>query len=92
MHNPLLTAAIMLALTGASMASEQRQDARPQSNQTEQTEVAGNDVGGSMDADASISSDCAPKTSHQSKQKSAQDDLEGDPDAPQNQVEYGGGG
>jgi hypothetical protein len=30
----------MLALTGASMASEQKNDARPQSNETEQTQVA----------------------------------------------------
>jgi hypothetical protein len=92
MHNLLLAAAIMLALTGASIASEQKKDAQPQSNQTEQTKVGSNDVGRSIDADASMSSDCVPKTSHQSKQKSTQDDSEGDPDAPQNQVEYGGGG
>jgi hypothetical protein len=35
-----------------------------------------------MDADASISSDCVPKTSPRTKQNSAQDDSEGDPEAP----------
>jgi hypothetical protein len=92
MRDLLLTAAIMLALTGASMASAQKNDAQPQSNQTEQAQVARNAARSSMDTDASMRSDCLPNTSNRSKQKSAQSDSEGNPDASQNQVEYGGAG
>jgi hypothetical protein len=92
MRNLLLTAAIMLALSGASMASEQKKDAQLQSNQTEQTHLARNDASGPMDPDASVTFDCSPRPSYRSKQNNTQDDSKGDPQAPQNQVEYGGGG
>ena len=93
MRNALLTITILFCLATASTAADQKKSAQLlQSNQTEQIHVARNDASGSMDADASMSSDCVPKTSSQSKKKSAKDDPEGDPRASQNQVEYGGAG
>ena len=41
---------------------------------------------------ASANSECAPTQASQSKLKNTQDDHDGDPQASQNEVEYGGGG
>jgi hypothetical protein len=88
----LITAVLFCLATAAMAADQKNKDAQPQSSQTEQIQVARKDASGSMDTDASISSDCVTKTSPRTNQNSAQDDSEGDPAAPQNQVEYGGGG
>ncbi len=93
MRNTLLTTAILFCLAAPSMAADQKKNAQPQSKQTEeQTQVARNDADGYRDHASSAKSDCMPKPSKQSKPKNAQDDPEGDPQAAQNQVEYGGGG
>jgi hypothetical protein len=94
MRNLLLTAAIMLALTAASMASEQKNDAQPQSKQTQQVQVARSDADGSIDHASPAQSDCMPKAGkHLKPKKNQQQDVpEGDPQASQNQVEYGGAG
>jgi len=77
MRNLLLTAAIMLALTGASMASEQKNDAQPQSTQTQPVQMARSD--GSMDHASPAQSDCMPKAGKHAKPKKnqQQDDLAG---------------
>jgi hypothetical protein len=94
MRSLILTAAIMLALTAASMASEQKNDAQPQSKPTQQVQMARSDADGSMDHASPAQSDCMPKAGKYSKpkQNQQQDDPAGDPDASQNQVEYGGAG
>ncbi len=91
MRNALLTITILFCLA-ASMAADQKKSAKPQSKQPQQTQVARNDTGGSMDYASSANSDCMPKPGKQSKPKNAEDNPEGDPQASQNQVEYGGGG
>jgi len=94
MRNLLLTATIMLTLTGASMASEQKNDAQPLSKQTQLVQMARSDADGSMDHVSPAQSDCMPKAGKHSKPKKnqQQDDPEVDPQASQNQVEYGGAG
>lgn len=96
MRNALLTIVILSCLATASMAADRRDDGQQQSKRAEPTQAARdgqqqskqaeptrarNDAGGSSKDDHASSgkSGCAPK-------------LEGDPDAPQNKVEYGGGG
>jgi len=92
MRNTLVTAALLFSLATAAMASDKKKDVQPQSQPTEQTQVARYDADGSMDYAPSKKSDRMPKPGKQSKPKNLQDDLEGDPQASQNQVEYGGGG
>jgi hypothetical protein len=94
MRNLLLTTAIMLAVTGASMASEQKNDAQPQSTQTQPVQMALSHADGSMDHASPAQSDCKPQAGKYSKPKKnqQQNDPAGDPDASQNHVEYGGAG
>jgi len=54
--------------------------------------VARNHADGSRDHAASTKSDCLPALGKQSQPKNRQDNAEGDPQASQNQVEYGGAG
>jgi hypothetical protein len=54
--------------------------------------MARNDADKSMDGASSAKSDGAPEQRKRSKRKNQQDDLQGDPQASQNQVEYGGVG
>jgi hypothetical protein len=92
MRNALLTLAILFCLVTAGTAADQKKSAQPQSKQTQQVQVTRNEGDRSMDDASSTKSDCLPKPGKQSKPKNAQDDPEGDPQASQNQVEYGGGG
>ena len=90
MRNALFTTAILFCLATASMAAEKK-DAQTQSKQTQHTDAAYNDAGGtSTDYACSQKSDCMPKPGRQSD--NLQNDPEGDPQASQNQVEYGGAG
>lgn len=92
-RNPFLITAVLFCLaTAATAADQKKNDAQPQSKQTEQTEVARNDAGGPMDHASSTKSNCLPKAGQPSQPKNLQDDPEGDPQASQNEVEYGGGG
>jgi Ni/Co efflux regulator RcnB len=90
MRNALLTTAVVFCLATASMAADQKKDAQAQSKQTQQTQLAHNDADRSMDHASSVKSDCVPKSEEQSRD--LQDGPKGDPEGPQNQVEYGGGG
>jgi len=92
MRNTFLITAVLFWVATAAVAADQKKDAQQQSPQTEQTQMARNDAYGRMDHASSAKSDCAPKTGKHSRQKNQQDDPEGDPQASQNQVEYGGGG
>lgn len=92
MRNAVLTIAILFCLARVGTAADQKKSAQPQSKQTEQTQVARRDDGDSMDHASSAKSDCMRKPGKQSKPKNAQDSPQGDPQAAQNQVEYGGGG
>lgn len=92
MRNALLTITIFFCLAAVSTAADQKKSPRAQPEQTQQTQVARNDTDGSMDDASSAKSDCMPKAEKQSKPKNTQPDPEGDPQASQNQIEYGGGG
>jgi hypothetical protein len=92
MRNTFLITAVLFCLATAALAADQKKDAQPQSQSTEQTQMARNNTEGSMDHASSAKSDCAPKPERHSKWKHQQDDPEGAPQASQNQVEYGGGG
>jgi len=89
MRNAIATTAILFSLATAALAADGKKDARPQSQRTEQTQVARYDADGSMDY-ASEKSARMPKPGEQSKD--LQNHPEGDPQASQNQVEYGGAG
>jgi len=91
MRNAFLITAVLFSLATAATAAEQKKDAQPQSTQTEQMQVARYDADGSNDY-ASTKSDCMPAKGKQSQPKNRQDNSEGDPQASQNQVEYGGAG
>jgi len=92
MRNMFLITAVLFWLATAAVAADQNKDAQQQSQPTEQTQMARNDADGSMDHAASAKSECPPETEKHSQRKRQQDDPEGDPQASQNQVEYGGGG
>ena len=91
MRNAFLITAVLFSLATAATAAEQKKDAQPQSTQTE-TQVARNSADGPMDHASSTKSDCMPAAGKQSQPKNRQDNSEGDPQASQNQVEYGGAG
>jgi hypothetical protein len=90
MRNALLTTAIVFCLAMASMAADQKKDAQAESKQTPQTQMAPSDADKSMDYASSVNGDCMPLSGGHFKD--LQDRPEGDPEAPQNQVEYGSGG
>jgi len=92
MRNTFLITAILSCLATAAVAAEQKQDAQPQSQQAEQTQMARTDPDGSMDQVSSPKRDCTPRAARHSRRKNQQEDAKGDPQAPQNQVEYGGAG
>ena len=92
MRNAFLITAVLFSLATAASAAEQKKDAQPQSQQTEPTQVARYHAKGSKDHASSNKSDCMPASGKQSQPKNRQDNLEGDPQASQNQVEYGGAG
>ena len=91
-RNAFLITAVLFCFASFATAAEQKKDPAPQSKQGEQqVEMARNDAGAGM-VHASAKSECAPKQTSESKLKNIQDDREGDPQASQNEVEYGGGG
>ena len=92
MRNAFLITAVLFSLATAATAAEPKKDAQPQSTQTEQTQVARYHADRSMDYASSTKSDCMPASGKQSQPKNRQDNSEGDPQASQNQVEYGGAG
>jgi hypothetical protein len=92
MRNTFLITAVLFCLVSAAVAADRKKDAEQQSPQTKQTQMARNDADGSMDHAASAKNDHALKAREHSKRKNLQHDPEGDPQASQNQVEYGGGG
>ncbi len=94
MRNAFLITAALFSLATAVTAADQKKDAQPQSPQTEQTQVARYDADGSKDYASSAKSDRKPKAWEHSKPKKnkQQDGPEGDPQASQNEVEYGGAG
>jgi hypothetical protein len=91
-RNAFLITAVLFCFASFATAAEQKKDLASQSAQGEQqVEMARNDAGAGM-VHASAKSECAPKQTSESKLKNIQDDREGDPQASQNEVEYGGGG
>ena len=91
MRNTALTIAILFCLATASMATDQKESSA-QSNQEQQTKMARKGGDGYMHDASCAQTDCVPRPEKQSKPDKAQHDPEGDPQASQNQVEYGGGG
>ena len=92
MRNTLVTTALLFSLATAAMASDKKKDVQSQSQPSEQTQVARYDADGSKNYASSTKSDCVPAPGKQSQPKNRQDNSEGDPQASQNQVEYGGAG
>jgi hypothetical protein len=88
MRNSLLTAAVLFCLATAAMADNQKKDGEAQTKKAEQTQMARNEADRSKDYAFSVKN-CV---SESGESRSLQDNAEGDPAAPQNQVEYGGGG
>jgi hypothetical protein len=92
-RNAFLITAVLFCFASFAMAGQQKKESAPRSQQGEQqSEMARNDVDARMDGDASTKSACGPKQEKESKSKDMQDAPEGDPQASQNQVEYGGAG
>jgi len=91
-RNAFLMTAVLFCLATTAVAADQKKDAQPQSKQTEQTQVARNDTSGPMGHASVTKDDCTQKPARQPKVSNMHDDPEGDPQASQNQVEYGGGG
>jgi len=92
MRNAFLITAVLFSLATAASAADQKKDAQPQSQPTEQTQVARYDAGGSKDYASSAKKHHMAKPGKQSQPKNRQNNAEGDPQASQNQVEYGGAG
>jgi orotidine-5'-phosphate decarboxylase len=91
-RNAFLITAVLFCLASLAAAAEQKKDLASQSAPSEQQiEMARNNADAGMDY-ASAKSVCAPKQTSESKLKNTQDDREGDPQASQNDVEYGGAG
>ena len=90
MRNALLTIAIVFCLATASRAAGQKKSAQLQPKQSQQNQMARKDSDGSMEYASSATSGCTPTSGKQLKPNPA--DPEGDPQAAQNQVEYGGAG
>lgn len=88
MRNALLITAALFCLTTSALAGEGKNNSQPQPKQAEQVQMASNKAEGSMSK-----SDCMPKAGKQSKKRNKpRGDWEGDTQASQNQVEYGGAG
>ncbi len=92
MRNTFLITAVLFWLATAAVAADQNKDVQQQSQPAEQAQMARNDAGGSTEHPASPKTECPPTTKKYPQREHQQDGLEGDPQAPQNQVEYGGGG
>ncbi len=98
MRNTLLTIVILSCLAATSMAADRREDGQQQSKQVKQTQAARDGQQQSKQAQqmqvARNDADSSSKDDHASSRKSdcTQKPAEGDPEAPQNKVEYGGGG
>jgi hypothetical protein len=91
-RNAFLITAALFCFASFAMAAEQKNESAPRSQQgSQQVEMARNDADAHMDSNSSNKKDCGPK-GEQSTPKHMQDDPEGDPQASQNQVEYGGAG
>jgi len=91
MHKPFLITAVLFCVATAALAVGHKKDAQPQSKQAEPTQMARNDADGSMDHVSAAKSGDAHKRGKHSKRRIQQGDPEGDFQASQNQVEYGGG-
>jgi hypothetical protein len=91
-RNAFLITALLLCFASFAMAAEQKKQSAPRTQQeVQQTEMARNDGDAHMDSNSSNNNDCGQK-GEKSKPKHMQDDPEGDAQASQNQVEYGGAG
>ncbi len=91
-RNAFLITALLFCFASFAMAAEQKKQSTPKNQQeTQQTEMARNDADAHVDSNSSNKNDCGSK-GEKSKPKHMQDDPEGDPQASQNQVEYGGAG
>ncbi len=91
MNRNTLIAAVVFCLATAAFAADQKNHAQPQPKSTEQIEMAQEHHQGSVGYVSSRKSDCDPKPEKESGTKETHV-PEGDPQASQNQVEYGGGG
>jgi len=91
MRNAFLITAVLFSLATAATAAGQKKDAQPLSQQTEQIQVA-RYADGSKDYVSSAKRHRMPKSEKQSQPKNLKSNSEDDPQASQNQVEYGGAG
>jgi hypothetical protein len=88
-RNAFLITAVLLSMTSAAIAAEQKQDSQSQqSDQTEKVQLARKTDDVSTEYASPAKAECMPKPNP----KNMHSDAEGDPQASQNQVEYGGAG
>ena len=92
-RNALLIATVLLCFAGFATATEHKKQSAPQSqNPAQQNEMYAQSTEVHINSDASAKGECRPKADTHSKTNLLRDDPEGDSQASQNQVEYGGAG
>jgi len=92
MRNTFLITTVLFCMATAALAADRKNVAQSESQPVEQTQMARNDAGGSMDQATSTKSNCPTKRQKRSQRKNQPDNRQGDPQGSQNQVEYGGAG
>jgi hypothetical protein len=88
----ILITAALFCLAISALAADQKQNAQPRPQQTEQTQMAQTGAEGSKDQASLAQNDCKVKPKKHSKQKQQRSEPQSEPQLWQTQVEYGGGG
>jgi hypothetical protein len=93
-RNTFLITALLFCFASFAVAAEHKKQSAPKPQQdAQQVEKACDNTDAEGDGNSSNKNDCGSKgEKSKSKSKHMQEDPEGDPEAPQNHVEYGGGG
>jgi hypothetical protein len=91
-RNALLITAVLFCLAISALAADQKQNAQPQPQPTEQTQMAHTDAEKSMEPSSSAKSGCAVKPQKHAERKQQRSEPKSEPELWQTQVEYGGGG
>jgi hypothetical protein len=89
-RNAILITAALFCLATSALAADEKQNAQPLPQPTEQSQMARTDAQGPMDQASSTKCECATKPQKHAKEKHQQSEPQNDPQAWQ--PEYGGGG
>ena len=91
-RNAFLITALLFCFAGFAVAAEHKKQSAPKpQHEAQQTEKARDNADGDKDGSSSNKNGCDCEGG-KSNSKHRQQDPEGDPEAPQNQVEYRAGG